>query len=211
VVADASRSVADYDSDNASDLLQADCVYGSEPEHPHTAHLTRIPMTDSSTNGLKIALLLQGRWKPSSLFRNRCLADRCMHLSIVDPALLCQIDGTWGRERGGGIQPSGCWCCRSSDMPVRPRFFRHSTEGDNDVTKHLPHRRDCATRVFRQQNLSSNLQFDIDQMGPRTTADGKAGGTCGTAHRFLQERSLTTKSPTRRRLSEPLTLSNCGS
>jgi hypothetical protein len=65
------------------------------------------------------------------------------------------------------------------------------------VIKHLPHQRNCTTTIFGRHRLSSNLQFDNDQMGPRTTAERKAGGTYGTAGGFLQERSPTMKSPTR--------------
>lgn len=119
-----------------------------------------------------------------------------MHLTFVDPALLCQTDGTWGRERGGDIQPSGYWCCRSSDMPVRSMLVPFGgTSNTQRKEMSSTHGRNCATTIYGQQNLSSNLQFDIDQMGPRATADGKAGGTCGTADGLLQERSPTKKLP----------------
>lgn len=41
-----------------------------------------------------------------------------MHLTFVDPALLHQTDGIWGRERGDESQTPVCWYCCFSDMPV---------------------------------------------------------------------------------------------
>lgn len=101
-----------------------------------------------------------------------------MHLTSVDPALLCQTDGTWGRERGRDIQPSGCWCCRSTDMPDHPVLFPFGGTS-NTQREEMSSSKEAKLRNndLRQRHLSSNLQFDIDQMGPRPTADGKAGGT----------------------------------